>query len=806
MEVFPMATAKSGRTLGDLLADLTRPGTLYKTLPNAWLQCYACGHRCKIPPGRPGICKVRFNDRGILKVPAGYVGALQCDPVEKKPFFHALPGSLALSFGMLGCDFHCAYCFSPETSVVTDRGVEGLADLFSQTTQVIKTQDAEIAFPQGLRAVTASGRLCTVEKIFKHRYVGKLIVIRPYYLPKLRCTPDHRVYATDDPSKPPRLVEAGALTRQHYLAVPKAYAFSSPHVVDVQHALSAYEASFKIPRKLSATGVERIMAASAAGVRSRQLGREFGKDPSYIRHVRSKVRRGIWVERKKTPLIVEGETVRFAKERRPGIPSAIPLDENFARLLGYYCAEGSVQKDVHRPNSYALVFTFGPHEIDLAEETRRLIALIFGAKAHITMRRTTLAVTAEKSSLALLFKSLCGTGSTAKRVPEALFDAPIPVVEAFLGAYLAGDGHRYTNGKLSVTTKSRRLAFGVSWLGLKTGHLASLYEHDVAPDGVIEGRRVCQSPHQYTVVWYDGAMVDRRAVIMDDFYLVPIRSVDSVEFDGEVYNLEVGEEHTYLANFAAVSNCQNWVTSQTLRDPMLDTYARPMVVSAEQLVQEALRLGAPIVASTYNEPLITSEWAVEVFQYAKQRGLKCAYISNGNGTPEVLDYIRPWVDLYKVDLKSFDDKHYRELGGVLDNVLQTIRLLHQKGFWLEIVTLVVPGFNDSDDELRQVAEFLADISPDIPWHVTAFHQDYKMRDRDNTSVRTLLRAAEIGVKAGLHFVYAGNLPGRVGPFENTYCPACHELLIERQGYTILQNALRDGACPKCQAKIPGVWG
>jgi pyruvate formate lyase activating enzyme len=251
--------------------------------------------------------------------------------------------------------------------------------------------------------------------------------------------------------------------------------------------------------------------------------------------------------------------------------------------------------------------------------------------------------------------------------------------------------------------------------------------------------------------------------------------------------------------------CQNFVTSQALRDPISDAHAQPMPVSAERLVREALRLGAPIVASTYNEPLITSEWAVEVFKYAKTHGLRCAYISNGNGTPEVLEYLRPWVDLYKVDLKGFDDKHYRELGGVLVNVLDTIRLLYQKGFWLEIVTLVVPGFNDSDDELRAIAEFLVDVSPDIPWHVTAFHQDYKMRDRVNTGVNTLLRAAEIGVKAGLHFVYAGNLPGRVGPYENTYCPACHTLLIERYGYTILQNVMSDGVCPKCRTAIAGVW-
>ena len=360
MAIAEDARGPQQKTLGTALAQLTQPGELYAKLPDNWVQCYACGHRCKIPPARPGICKVRFNDGGILRVPAGYVGALQCDPVEKKPFFHVLPGSLALSFGMLGCDLHCAYC-------------------------------------------------------------------------------------------------------------------------------------------------------------------------------------------------------------------------------------------------------------------------------------------------------------------------------------------------------------------------------------------------------------------------------------------------------------QNYVTSQALRDPVSDAYARPMAVSADRLVQEARRLAAPVVASTYNEPLITSEWAVEVFKQARAHGLKCAYISNGNGTPEVLDYLRPWVDLYKVDLKSFDDKHYRELGGVLENVLHTIRLLHQKRFWLEVVTLVIPGFNDADDEVRRMAEFLVSVSPDIPWHVTAFHQDYKMRDRDHTSVKTLLRAAEIGVKAGLHFVYAGNLPGRVGPYENTYCPACHALLIERYGYTVRQNTLRHGRCPRCQAGIPGVW-
>jgi pyruvate formate lyase activating enzyme len=254
------------------------------------------------------------------------------------------------------------------------------------------------------------------------------------------------------------------------------------------------------------------------------------------------------------------------------------------------------------------------------------------------------------------------------------------------------------------------------------------------------------------------------------------------------------------------SFCQNALTSQALRDPAMGV--APQEVSAVQIADAALRHRARVLTSTYNEPLITSEWAVEVFQAGKARGLTCSYVSNGNATPEVLDYLRPWVDLYKVDLKGFDDRRYRKLGGVLQTVLETIRLLHAKGFWLEVVTLLIPGFNDSDGEVRDIARFLASVSADIPWHVTAFHPDYKLTDRDETPVGTLIRAAEIGLGEGLRYVYAGNLPGRVDRFENTYCPSCHSLLIERVGYTILSDRLTPtaGCCPSCSTRIPGVWG
>jgi pyruvate formate lyase activating enzyme len=251
--------------------------------------------------------------------------------------------------------------------------------------------------------------------------------------------------------------------------------------------------------------------------------------------------------------------------------------------------------------------------------------------------------------------------------------------------------------------------------------------------------------------------------------------------------------------------CQNWVTSQALRDPA--AVAPPLLATPADLVRDALRQHARVMVSTYNEPLITSEWAVAVFKEAKAAGLITGYVSNGNGTPQVLDYIRPWVDLYKVDLKSFDDRHYRELGGRLAPILDTIRRLHAMAFWVEIVTLLIPGFNDSRDELARLTEFIAGVSPDIPWHVTAFHGDYKMTGPANTTADMLAGAAAIGRASGLRHIYAGNLPGQVGDLEDTRCAACGDTVIARYGYHIQSYRLTpDGRCPSCAAAVPGRWG
>jgi pyruvate formate lyase activating enzyme len=775
------------------------------------IQCFACGHRCLVKPGRDGVCRVRYNDGAELRVPYGYVGALACDPIEKKPFFHVLPGSDALTFGMLGCDFHCGYCFTGDTMVVTDAGPMTLEQAFARGQRVVQMEDGDISLPDDLRTIAGSGRTRKVRAVFRHPYKGDLAVIHPYYLPAVRCTPDHRVYATTDPRQPPAPVFARDLTADHYLAIPRSFpGFEDPEParLDVAALLGEHLGTHKVRWKLSPEERQHIADATAAGATSREIGLAIGMSASYVRHVRAKLSRG-YGDTRVNAVVADEQTVRFPHERQPGLSAKLTLDQDLAALLGYYCAEGCVVRGKSRPNSHVLNFSFAPDETELAEEVARLLAERLGVKPRHVKRKTTAAVAVGKSSAALLMKALAGGKAPSKRVPDPILRAPLSIVRSFLDAYVRGDGHRYDNGKVSITTVSRDLAYGIAWLVLRTGAVPSVYDYEMSEEGHVQGRRVKRSPRQYCVAWYtEESTVPRRVVQTGDFHLIPLRDVTFTNYEGPVYNMEVEEEHNYLANLLLVSNCQNWVTSQMLRDPK--AIAPPRICTPQQLVDLAIDNGAPVVASSYNEPLITSEWAVAVFKEAKARGLKCAYISNGNGTPQVLDYIRPHVEAYKVDLKTFSDKNYRQLGGVLENVTATIKMLKERGFWVEIVTLVVPGFSDDTEDLKRMAEFLAGVDVLMPWHVTAFHPDYKF-DRQNgfrnTTVTDLMKVVEIGVQAGLKYIYPGNLPGLVGGWEDTKCHHCQATVIKRRGFLVQTNYVgENGNCPSCHKPLPGIWG
>lgn len=252
------------------------------------------------------------------------------------------------------------------------------------------------------------------------------------------------------------------------------------------------------------------------------------------------------------------------------------------------------------------------------------------------------------------------------------------------------------------------------------------------------------------------------------------------------------------------SFCQNWSSSQVARDPQAEPRAH--AVRPHDLVSAAISHGCSVITSTYNEPLISAEWSFDVFTEARRAGLVTSFVSNGHATPEVLDVLAPVLDAMKVDLKAFAPATYRALGGSLEAVKETITSLWERRVWVEVVTLVIPGFNDGEEELRGIATFLAGVSPDIPWHVTAFHPDYELVDRPPTPAASLVRAVEWGRAQGLRFVYAGNLPGRTGDLEDTRCPACELTLIRRTGFAVQENRLTsDGRCPACGAAIPGVF-
>ncbi len=243
--------------------------------------------------------------------------------------------------------------------------------------------------------------------------------------------------------------------------------------------------------------------------------------------------------------------------------------------------------------------------------------------------------------------------------------------------------------------------------------------------------------------------------------------------------------------------CQNWQISQ---EHSIDTSVN---ISPQKMVELAIENGAASIAYTYNEPTIFYPYAKDIGLIAKEKGLKNIFVTNGFESPEVVEDMASWLDAANVDLKSWDDAYYKKvLKGGLEAVKNTLRKMVKEGIWVEVTTLLIEGDNDSDKDLKEMAAFIADeLGKHVPWHLSAFHPDYKMQDHASTKLQTLQRAKKIATEAGLEYVYLGNVPVH----GDTYCPECGTLLIDRTGYSITQNSLKDGHCPKCNKAIEGVW-
>ncbi len=228
-------------------------------------------------------------------------------------------------------------------------------------------------------------------------------------------------------------------------------------------------------------------------------------------------------------------------------------------------------------------------------------------------------------------------------------------------------------------------------------------------------------------------------------------------------------------------------------------------ISPDHIVNEALSTGSATIAYTYTEPTIYFEFAKDTAQVAASKGLRNVFVSNGYMTKQCLEEIHPDLHAANVDLKAFTDKFYKEqCGAKLQPVLKTLEVMREMGIWLEVTTLLINGLNDSPDELKDMADFLAGLSTDIPWHISRFHPTYRLTNISPTTPDSIRRAKDIGYESGLKYVYTGNLPGDDG--EKTFCHSCGNLLIDRFGFTIRSNRIEDKVCPYCGTKIPGVWG
>lgn len=248
-------------------------------------------------------------------------------------------------------------------------------------------------------------------------------------------------------------------------------------------------------------------------------------------------------------------------------------------------------------------------------------------------------------------------------------------------------------------------------------------------------------------------------------------------------------------------HCQNYEISQYPRERKFDIPGREM--SAGEIVGLAVEQKCESISYTYTEPTIFFEFAYDCARLAHEQGIRNVFVSNGYTGPEATKMIAPYLTANNIDLKG-SDVFYREICGArLKPVQDTIILMKELGVWVEVTTLIIPGLNDSERDLTDIAGFLVSVDPSIPWHVSAFYPTYKLMDRPATGVESLRKAVGIGYAAGLKYVYEGNVPGE--EWENTFCPSCRELLIDRVGYRIRANTLKDGKCPKCSAVIEGIW-
>ena len=799
------------QTLPPKAADRSVIETKYwHTLDDGRVQCDVCPRACKLREGQRGLCFVRGAKDGQVKLfTYGRSSGFCVDPIEKKPLNHFLPGSSVLSFGTAGCNLACKFCFHPDTLIATMRGMQRIADLFQRCEEKISTDHGKIGLPTSLVVWTRAATQARVAKVFEHPYAGELLSLKAACCPPLLLTGNHKVFAAHRTDLGQvRLVEASKLSADDFLVVPKRQVGQGARI-DATEVLGALECEPRVTRTRRVTAEELMAEIQKTGT-SAELGRALGYHPTYVRKLRGMLSRGLFSSEGSQGIClhIEAGRVRFRGERSRGVPEFLELGSDLAWLLGFYCAEGSIGQNRERPNSFQLVFSCGPSEIQLVDRTAALVSRLFDVRPIIVHRRTTVTVEVRGTSIARLFEGLCGRGAKNKRVPEQLLTAPDAIIRAFLDGYFVGDGYRAPS-HIVAGTVSRSLALGLYELGLHLDLLPTFFVHEPAPTKLIEQREVAQATT--FIVKFKRDRYEQRSLAHErtswqdagSHFLVPLRSVYRVPYEGPVYNLEVDDpDHSYLAPFIAVSNCQNWDMSKSRE---MDTLADS--ASPGELAEAASRLGCASVAFTYNDPVVFMEYAIDTAQACREAGVRSVAVTAGYMCAQPRAEFYRHMDAANVDLKGFTERFYYKIcGGELAAVLETLEYLKRETtVWFEITTLLIPGENDSDAELDLMTQWIADkLGPDVPLHFTAFHPDWKMLDKPRTPPATLTRARRIALGNGLHFVYTGNVHDSEGG--STYCPGCGTRVIERDWYQLGDWQLTgSGTCRNCGSRIPGVF-
>ena len=652
---------------------------------------------------------------------------------------------------------NCRYCFLPGTHVSTRDGHVPIERIFSESQE---TMNPEIRRIRDRKVLTHRGRWRKATKAFRHLYSGEVLRIRPFYLPGFECTPDHHVFASIG-GKRVRKVLARELKIGDFLAIP------------------------------------RLRSRDRSVVETESLFGDLSV-PSYKHDVH---------------LDVSSGRVRWSSEHGRGIPARVPVTARLARLLGYYCAEGSVSWHRQRANSGSVWFSFGAHEEARIRDVERLLTDIFGARTRRSRQSNRVAVIASGASVATFFRMLCGESSATKHVPTPILaSGNRKVLKGFITGYLNGDGYltrRRGKGQvLGSTSVSQVLTFGVAQVLIALGEVPRVYRSRNEPTYEIEGRHVSRLDDHIMHLFVEEASLDPEEVtwtsspvrvLQDpDYTLIPIRSIERYDYVGPVYNIEVDQDHSYTANFMAVSNCQNADISQRRKVEGIE-------VEPQDVVRMTLEQGCQGLAYTYNQPTIFIEFARDIGMRARKAGLINIFVSNGYDTPETVAEMPKFLDCVTVDFKGSGETNFvRKYINIpnADPIFQTLLDTRDtKKIHIEITDLIVPQVGDDLGAARKLAKWVYDnLGPDTPIHFLRFHPDYKMMEFPWTPVETLEKHCAVAKEEGLRYVYIGNVSGH--RLENTYCPGCGAIAIKRYGFDITGWYLdKDNKCRKCGYKL-----